>query len=66
MSSKIIKQELDNFDIDLLELDEIEMYYNIVAFYSSKRQALLEMIKGNNLGYHLNELREIINEYDSI
>ena len=66
MSSKIIKQELDNFDINLLELDEIEMYCNMIAFYSSKRQTLLEMIKGNNLGYHLNELREIINEYDSI
>ena len=64
MSSKIIKQELDNFDINLLELDEIEMYCNMIAFYSSKRQTLLEMIKGNNLGYHLNELREIINEYD--
>ena len=64
MSSKIIKQELDSFDIDLLELDEIQFYYKIVQFYSSKRQTLLEMIKGDNLGYHLNELKEIINEYD--
>jgi hypothetical protein len=65
MSSKIIKQELDSFDIDLLELDEIQRYYKISLFYSSKRLTLLEMIKGDNLGYHLNELKEIINEYDN-
>jgi hypothetical protein len=64
MSSKIIKQELDSFDIDLLELDEIEVYQIKIAYYSGKRETLLEMIKADNLGYHLNELKEIINEYD--
>ena len=64
MSSKIIKQELESFDLDLLELYEIECYYALRLSYSSKRNILLEMIKGDNLGYHLNELREIINEYD--
>jgi hypothetical protein len=64
MSSKIIKQELDSFDVDLLELDEIRVYQECTGYYSSKRETLLEMIKGDNLGYHLNELKEIINEYD--
>ena len=64
MSSKIIKQELDSFDIDSLELDEIEFYYALRAGLLSKRITLLEMIKADNLGYHLNELKEIINEYD--
>ena len=64
MSSKIIKQELDSFDIDSLELDEIEFYQEYRDYHSSKRETLLEMIKAENLGYHLNELKEIINEYD--
>jgi hypothetical protein len=65
MSSKIIKQELDSFDLDLLELDEIEYYYALRLSFTDKRNILLEMIKADNLGYHLNELREIINEYDN-
>jgi hypothetical protein len=64
MSSKIIKQELESFDLDLLELYEIEYYYALRLRYSRKINVLLEMIKGDNLGYHLNELKEIINEYD--
>ena len=64
MSSKIIKQELDSFDTSLLELDEIEVYQEYRDYHSSKRITLLEMIKADNLGYHLNELKEIINEYD--
>ena len=64
MSSKIIKQELESFDLDLLELYEIEYYYALRLRYSRKINILLKMIKGDNLGYHLNELKEIINEYD--
>ena len=64
MSSKIIKQELESFDLDLLELYEIEYYYALRLRYLRKINILLKMIKGDNLGYHLNELKEIINEYD--
>ena len=64
MSSKIIKQELESFDLDLLELYEIECYYALRLSFASKRNILLKMIKGDNLGYYLNELKEIINEYD--
>tara|TARA_R110000823_G_scaffold129630_1_gene257335 strand:- start:571 stop:771 length:201 start_codon:yes stop_codon:yes gene_type:complete len=65
MSSKIIKQELDSFDIDLLELDEMQVYCTTRSNCINKRETLLRMIKADNLGYHLNELREIINEYDN-
>jgi hypothetical protein len=65
MSSKIIKQELDSFDLDLLELDEIEVYCTTRSNCINKRETLLRMIKADNLGYHLNELKEIINEYDN-
>ena len=65
MSSKIIKKELDSFDIDSLELDEKREFHKLTKeTYLGTRNILLEMIKGDNLGYHLNELKEIINEYD--
>jgi hypothetical protein len=65
MSSKIIKQELDSFDVDLLELDEIQYYHSTTLVNLTKRLKLLEMIKRDNLGYYLSELKEIINEYDN-
>lgn len=65
MSSKLIKQELDNFEIELLEADEFVTYNELRRNYSSKRQALLYMLKTDNLSYYMSALKEIINEYDS-
>tara|TARA_R110000765_G_scaffold86627_2_gene166483 strand:+ start:66 stop:275 length:210 start_codon:yes stop_codon:yes gene_type:complete len=65
MSSKSIKNKLDNFDLNLLEVDEFTMFNELRRNYSTKRQALLYIIKNKSVSYYLQELKEVINENDN-
>ncbi len=64
MANNYLKHHLDNFDIDLMDLTEL-LEYNELRSCNSKRIALLELIKKDDLSYYLNELKECINDNDN-
>ena len=64
MTSKIIFEKLQNFNIETLAFHELQLYKKHREKYS-KRQALLAIIELNKYSSRdLTELAEFINEYE--
>ena len=66
MSVHIIKNALDEFDINLLNSEEQLQFATIRSKCANKRQALLKMIENQHCSYYLNDLKTIIIQYDNL
>ena len=64
MTDKVIKNMLQNFDVDTLDMVEKKIY-NTHRASLPKVQALYTIVKyGNDLSDGLNEIKEFIEDYE--
>lgn len=61
---KEVRKHLNGFDLDGLDLVEQKEYYRLISEGFTKPLALLELMGLNEISENLQELKELILEYD--